>query len=73
MFAASTGFSQPVMTPERGGVGSKTAICYHTQGYIHITYFIEPGRDTEPIPSYRCGRCEMPVLAPLRAPASHGE
>jgi shikimate dehydrogenase len=27
---------------------------------------MEPGRDTEPIPSYRCGRCEMPVLAAVR-------
>ena len=27
---------------------------------------MEPGPDTEPIPSYRCGRREMPVLAAAR-------
>src|SRR4051812_41841742 len=38
MFTASIAFSQPFMTPERGGVGSKATRCYYTQVYILISF-----------------------------------
>src|SRR4051794_21198540 len=41
MFAASIRFSQPVITPERGGVVSTTTRCYYTQVYFRIRYFME--------------------------------